>query len=123
MPTVMQWVVAVVGAFGGGKFMYDIVMARSQGKKIKTDNAVTLVNSAAAYAEGLVKRIDSVGNRFDEFRREQEIKNAEQDRRNRAQDRLLLQHSQWDHLVVTQLKAKGISVTEPPPLFLTEGTD
>lgn len=118
----MQWVAAVLGVGGGGKFIWDIVTARSQVKRNSSESTVMLVNSAAGYADGLVKRIDSINHRFDEFRREQELKNDEQDRRNREQDKLLVAHSRWDHEVANQLRAKGVKVTEPPPLFLPEGT-
>lgn len=127
MTPVMQWIAAVLGAGGGGKFIWDIFTARSQNRKNNTDSTVLLVNSAAGYADGLVRRIESINARFDEFRREQESKNQEQarkneeqNRRNRAQDLLLLEHSRWDHQVVSTLKTKGITVAEPPPLFLTE---
>lgn len=122
MNPVMQWIAGILGAGGGGKFIWDIFTARSQNRKNNTESAVTLVNSAAGYADGLVKRIDSINARFDEFRREQERKNDDQERRNRQQDRLLMAHSRWDHQMVTQLRAKGVPVEEPPPLFLTEGT-
>lgn len=120
MTPIMQWIAAILGAGGGGKFIWDILTARSQTRKNNTDSTVMLVNSAAGYAETLVKRIDSINQRFDEFRREQELKNDNQERRNRTQDRLLMAHSRWDHQMVTQLRAKGVSVEEPPPLFLTE---
>jgi hypothetical protein len=117
---IMQWIAAILGVGGGGKFLFDVFTARSQNRKNRTDTAVTLINSAAGYADGLVKRLDDLQERsdkidqkFDDFRRAQEA-------RNRQQDILLLEHSRWDHKVVTVANANGIPLEEPPPLFLPE---
>ena len=122
MPTVMQWIAAVLGVGGGGKFIWEIFTVRSQAKKNSSESTVLLVNSATGYADSVAKQLDSLNHRFDEFRKDQEAKNDEQDRRNREQDRLLFAHSRWDHEVAALLRQKGVQVAEPPPLFLPEGT-
>lgn len=121
--TIMEWIIAVFGAGGVSKFGWDIFMARSQGRKGKTDNTVTLVNSATGYAESLTRRIDSINNRFDEFRHEQERKDDARDRRDRQQARLLMEHARWDHRVTVALRDLGRPVEEAPPLFISEGND
>lgn len=120
---IMEWIIAVFGVGGVSKFGWDLFMARSQSRKTKTDNTVTLVNSATGYAASLTERIDSINNRFDEFRRDQEKKDDERDRRDRQQARLLLEHSKWDHRVTNALRALGSPVEEAPPLFISEGND
>lgn len=118
--TLAQWAIAVFGAGGIGKFLWDIFTARSQNKKNNADVTVNLVNSATGYADGLAKRIDSINDRFDTFRKEQELKDDERDRRDRLQARLLMDHSRWDHRMATALRQQGITVEEPPPLFIPE---
>lgn len=123
--TVIQWIVAAIGTGGIGKFLWDGVTAFTQRGKNKTESAVILLNSATGYSSKIEARLDSVNEKFDEFRREQERRNQENDRRWRQQDQLLLAHARWDHHVVAHLKAKGVPVEEPPPLFLPvtpEGT-
>lgn len=116
--TPIQWVVAVLGTGGIGKFLWDVVTALTQRKRNSAESAVILLNSATGYSSRLEKRLDEVTDAFDQFRREQESHNRENRLRWRSQDQLLLAHSRWDHHVVTQLKAKGVPVEEPPPLFL-----
>lgn len=116
--TPIQWVVAVLGTGGIGKFLWDVVSALTQRKRNQAESAVILLNSATGYSSRLEKRLDEVTESFDKFRREQEDLNRENRLRWRSQDQLLLEHSRWDHQMVTRLKAKGIPVDEPPPLFL-----
>ena len=123
--TAIQWVVAVLGTGGIGKFLWDVVIALTQRKKNSAESAVLLVNSATGYSDKVVARLDSVTAAFDEFRKDQDRRNRENDLRWRQQDQILLEHSRWDHHMVAQLKAKGVKVEEPPPLFLpvaSEGT-
>lgn len=123
--TAIQWVVAVLGTGGIGKFLWDVVTALTQRKKNSAESAVLLVNSATGYSDKVVARLDSVTAAFDEFRKDQDRRNRENDLRWRQQDQILLEHSRWDHHMVAQLKAKGVKVEEPPPLFLpvaSEGT-
>lgn len=119
--TIVQWVVAAFGAGGIGKFVYDVIRARSQGRVENSNATVNLVNSATVYADGLTKRIDSINTRFDDFRKEQQERDDARDRRDRVQAQLLLTHLRWDHRMVTELRAQGITVDEPPPLFIAEG--
>lgn len=121
MSPLIQWVVGVLGAGGFGKLTWDVVTAFSQSRKTKTDNAVTLINSATGYNESLIRRLDTMSDKFDDFRKEQNALNKENDQRWRTQERLLLAHSQWDHQMVLQLRTKGVRVEDPPPLFLPEG--
>lgn len=122
MPPWFQWVIGLIGTGGLGKLLWDVITALTQRKKNTAETTVMLVNSATEYADKLDKRLDNINNKFDEFRREQEQRNRDNDRRWREQDRLLIQHARWDHQTVSTLRAKGIPVEEPPPLFLTEGT-
>lgn len=119
--TLAQWALAVFGAGGVGKFLWDIFTAPSQRRKIDSERTVNLVNSATGYADGLTKRIDSINDRFDSFRRQQEQKDDARDARDRQQARLLLDHSKWDHRMASALRDVGITVEEPPPLFIPEG--
>jgi hypothetical protein len=121
--TLMQWAITLFGAGGISKFLWDAIAARSQNRKNKTDNTVTLMNSATGYVEILTKRIDSISNGFDEFRREQGRKDDDRDRRERQQARLLLEHSRWDHRVTNVLRDLGRPIEEAPPLFIAEGNE
>jgi homoserine dehydrogenase len=128
--TLAQWVIAVIGTGGVGKFAWDLFTARSQNKKNNSDVTVNLVNSATGYADSLTRRIDSINARFDEFRQQVEDKedarderDRERDRRDRRQAQLLLDHSRWDHRVTSALRELGRPVEEAPPLFISEGND
>lgn len=121
--TVAEWIVAIIGAGGGLKFLSDLLTARSQSRKNKTDNAVTLINSATGYAEGLVRRLDQQEADFAAFKAAQEARNRAQEARNRAEDRLRLAHAQWDYGVVVELRARDIQVADPPPLFLPDNEE
>lgn len=121
--TLLEWVIAFFGAGGMGKFLWDVFNARSLNKKTNSDVTVNLVNSATGYADSLTKRIDSINTRFDDFRRQQEDKDDDRDRRDRLQARLLLEHSRWDHRMATTLREQGFTVEEPPPLFIPEGNE
>lgn len=121
--TLAQWVIAILGTGGIGKFIWDLFTARSQNRKNNSDVTVNLVNSATGYADGLTRRIDSINTRFDDFRKQQEEKDSARDRRDRLQARLLLDHSKWDHRMATALRQQGITVEEPPPLFIPEGNE
>lgn len=121
-PIVIQWVVALIGAGGAGKFLVDIFTARSKNKKTDTENTVLLVNSATGYADKVVARLDQVIQDFDQFKNEQEQRNREQAARNRADDRLKIVHSQWDSRAASEIRALGGHIEDPPPLFQTEGT-
>lgn len=123
MPVWFQWIVGLIGTGGLGKLLWDLTQLLTGRGKRKAESAVMLVNSATEYADKLDKRLDSINARFDEFRREQEKQNRVNDRRWREQDQLLIAHSRWDHQMVNTLRAKGVHVEEPPPLWLApEGT-
>ena len=121
IPVVIQWVVALIGVGGVGKFVHDLFGARSQAKKGDTDNAAVLVTSATGYADKLVTRLNEVSDAFDEFRREQEERNRRQEARNRQDDRLKLVHSQWDNMAASEIRSLGGHIGDPPPLFQPEG--
>jgi hypothetical protein len=121
LPVVIQYIVALIGVGGTGKFVFDLFSARSQGKKVNTENTVMLVNSATGYADKVVERLDKVTADFEAFRREQEGRNRAQEARNRMDDRLKVVHSQWDNRAASEIRSLGGHIEDPPPLFLSEG--
>lgn len=108
--TIVSVVVAALGTGGLGKFAYDMITARSGGRRSKAEGSVILVDSATKYAQGLVDRLDRLDAEFEAYRRKQ-------DDRNRAQDRLFRAHSRWDVTVQNKLEDLGESVPDPPPLY------
>jgi hypothetical protein len=107
---VVSYVVAALGTGGIGKFAYDLITARSGGRKSKVEGSVILVDSAAKYAQGLVERIDRMDAEFEAYRREQDL-------RSRAQEALFRAHVRWDLTVQAKLEDLGESVPDPPPLY------
>lgn len=121
LPVIIQYLVAIIGVGGTGKFVFDIFSARSQGKKVNTENTVMLVNSATGYADKVVERLDKVTAEFEVFRRDQEERNRQQSARNRLDDRLKIVHSQWDNRAASEIRQLGGHIEDPPPLFQAEG--
>jgi hypothetical protein len=103
------------------KYLVELFKARAQAKKTSAESTVLLMNSATGYSDGLAKRVDAISEAFDEFRKQQNIRNQEQLARDRADDRLKLAHSRWDDKVVAVIRDLGGKIENPPPLYPPEG--
>lgn len=126
--TAIQWVVAVMGSLGGGKFLYDIFTARAinrktlaESGKTSAEGAVVLVTSATEYAAGITRQLEAMNRRFEEYRAEQERKWDERGQLDREQFALFRDHQVWDDQIAGQLRDQGIKVPPPPPLYIQHG--
>lgn len=111
--SIASWIVSVLAAGGGTKFVIDLLSARSKSRKEGAEGSAILVNSASEYARQLTADLKAMREEFDRYRNEQ-------DTRSRLQEGRFREHARWDVQVQRKLLELGEVVPEAPPLYLGE---
>lgn len=109
--SVAAWIVAALGAGGGGKFFYDLVTMRARGKKIGAEGSAILVGSASEYARQLTEDHAALRGELNRHVTEQRARDA-------RLDRMFREHGRWDMEVYRRLAALQEPVDPPPPLYV-----
>lgn len=84
-----------------------LIGVKGQAKKLNTDAATKLVNTASEFSEMLADKVENLEKQVSELID-----------RERERDVLLEEHREWDVQIREVVRELGGEITKPPPLFM-----